>query len=386
MNRSLILLLVALVAAGVLGTLIARDPGYVMIAWDGHTLQTGLWVLVALIALVLVTGFYLFRFVRFLLATGGLVRSWRSEKQRNKARAQTARGIVLLTEGAVERAEKLLKNGAGSIDYPVVNFLQAARAADRRGDVDERERLLGEALDEDGAARQAVLVASAEMDLERDRFQRALDSLNQADASDTVNRLKSKAMLAVHDWQGLADLMPVLKKEMPGEALLSLQKQIALQRMAESKGDDALSVIFKKSPEAVRHDPAVILRYCEKLESETEAEVAVRDALNRDWRPELLEIYGDLGEKTLGRRLKTVENWQRHHSDDAGLQLCLGQLYEAKGDRHRAIDAMRKSIDLGGPSLAYQRLGRLLAFEGHYKESSEVLSLALTRNTGTAAS
>ena len=49
MKRSLIILLVVIVLAGYLGTLIARDPGYVLVTYDGYSLQTSLWVLLGLL-------------------------------------------------------------------------------------------------------------------------------------------------------------------------------------------------------------------------------------------------------------------------------------------------------------------------------------------------
>ncbi len=48
MKRGLLLLLVVIAVAGYLGTLIARDPGYVLLAYDGYSMQTSLWVLVGL--------------------------------------------------------------------------------------------------------------------------------------------------------------------------------------------------------------------------------------------------------------------------------------------------------------------------------------------------
>ena len=48
MKRGLFILLIVIVVAGYLGTLIARDPGYVLVAYNGYSMQTSLWVLVGL--------------------------------------------------------------------------------------------------------------------------------------------------------------------------------------------------------------------------------------------------------------------------------------------------------------------------------------------------
>ena len=37
-------LLIVIIFAGILGTLIARDPGYILIVYQDYSLQTSLWV------------------------------------------------------------------------------------------------------------------------------------------------------------------------------------------------------------------------------------------------------------------------------------------------------------------------------------------------------
>ena len=49
MKRTMIFLLVIIALAAWLGTLAAKDPGYVLVSYDGATLQSGLWVMLALV-------------------------------------------------------------------------------------------------------------------------------------------------------------------------------------------------------------------------------------------------------------------------------------------------------------------------------------------------
>ncbi len=379
MNRTLLLVLVTVVVAGIVGTLMARDPGYVMVAHDGHMVQTSLWVFIGLLVVVCFGAYYLVRFVGGLLAAVGVVRAWRSERQSRNARQATARGLLAYTQGDFQAALKHLKRAAPVADYPAVNYLFSARAADRLGDRELREQCLRLAVETDPASMVAIQTARAEMELGNTKPIRALESLKDVPDNELVLKLKSEAMLATSDWQGLSDLMPVLQKSMKDSPeLFDLQKSIALRRLESASNDDALAIIFKRQPERVRHDEAVISMYCRKLNSEVEAEVAVREALNREWLPHLLTLYGSLGTSTLKRRLKTAENWLRRHPEDGALQYCLGELYESAGDAVRAREAYQKSIDLGGARGARARLGRLLAFDGHYKESSEQLVRALT--------
>ena len=59
MKRSLIALMLVISIAVVLGTLVAKDPGYVLIAYGDQSIQTGLWVFLALLLTMVTAGFYL---------------------------------------------------------------------------------------------------------------------------------------------------------------------------------------------------------------------------------------------------------------------------------------------------------------------------------------
>ncbi len=378
MNRSLVKLLITIVVAGVLGTLIARDPGYVMVSWEGHTLQTGLWVFLGLLAALGAAAFYGYRLLRFALAAGGLVRAWRSDRQRERARRMTAQGLAFFNAGETDRAEKFLKGQAEIVDNPAVNYFYAAKAADARGDIEERERCLRLAVEADPAWQAAARIAGAGMDLALGRHARVIETLKDASDNEEVLRLKSQALLALRDWQALADLMPAIRKRFSdADEVLALQKQVALERIRGSQNDQALAVIFKNQPEAVRHDEDVITAYVKRLGDEAAAEAAIREALNREWLPHLLSLYGGLGSETLDKRLRHAQGWLKRHSDDAELQLCLGRLFEAAGRPEDAKRVYRNSLDLDGSRQASRHLGRLLAFDGNYKESSEHLARAL---------
>ena len=59
MRRVLIYLVIALVVGGAVGTLMSRDPGYVLVSYADMSLETSLWF--ALLALIV--GYFLLRFI-----------------------------------------------------------------------------------------------------------------------------------------------------------------------------------------------------------------------------------------------------------------------------------------------------------------------------------
>jgi HemY protein len=378
MKRDLVYLLVAVVVAGWLGTLIARDPGYILVSYNGATLQTGLWVALGLTVVTFLVIYYLVRLIKVVGQTTGYFQVWRGERKRSRAEELTVKGLISFQAGEFEQAERFLKDGAAGYKTDAVNYIFAAKAADRQDKAEVRESYLRKAVDSDATAKQAVAAASAEMAIARGEHRRALGQLKDAASNNEANLLRSKALLGVKDWQGLAEIMPQMRKAWSPDEFNRLQAEVARERLSEPGAtDDELAIIFKKLPDEVRGDPDIVTLYCSQLSNEKEAELAIRNALKQAWHPALLARYGRLGAETLGRRLKAAEGWVKHHTDDAALQLCLGELYEASGDKEKAKAAYQKSIDLANLPAANANLGRLAAFDGDYKKGTEHLLRAL---------
>lgn len=379
MKRSLIFLLIIIVVAGVLGTLIAKDPGYVLISYDGASLQTGIWVMLALLAVLIAVIYYLMRLFKVVGNSTAAWRDWRAQRALNRATRLTTKGMMFFQSGDFERAERFLNSGAATGSHRSVNFIYAAKAADVQGKREQRETYLRQAREADAGAAPAIAVASAEMALERQDFNEVLRTLDGVKSNSQVVKLKSHALLGLEDWAGLWELMPELRRvEQAPADLVALQKRISIERLTTPDiDDDALGTLYKKLPDDIKRDEDVAFAWCSHLKSETNAEAAIRVLLKRDWYPALVMLYGGLGRETLARRLKTAEGWLNAHTDDAALQLCLGELYEASGEKEKAHIAYQRSVDLKNSPQASKHLGRLLAFDGDYKKSNEYLTQAL---------
>ena len=379
MKRTLFYLLIVVVFAGWIGTLVARDPGYVLISYDGATLQTGLWVMLAMLCVLALAIYVFVRLSNTLRGVTGRLKNWGGDRKRLKASQLTTQGLIYFQEGNFERAEKFLLSGAKNHESPAINYIAAAKTADVRGDSEAREAYLRLATSLNSGAQQAVAKASAEMALARGEWQACIDHLAGSKDNLSVLMLKKDALFQLEQWDVLALLIPQLRKLGRDSTLDGLEKQILLHRLGEEAlGDQQRLAIFRKGPESLRQDEQVILALCDVIQSEKESESALRNALKKSWRAALVEAYGSLGKETLQLRLKTAEGWQKSHPDEPALQHCLGQLYEASGDRDKAKKAYEKSIENGNTTNASQHLANLLAFDGDFKKSNEYLRLALS--------
>ena len=377
MKKSLLYLLIVIVVAGVLGTLAANDPGYVLVSYDGMSLQTGLWVFLGAIGLLVFSLWLLGKLLRGLFGTTKRIQAWRLDRQRGKSIEHTNRGLLLLQEGNANRAKKFLTSGIKHQPQPVVNYLHLARAANESDKADEREKYLRLAMESDPSAKVAIAMTRAELATERQDWQACLDALGDVPVNQRSLTLKKDALLALNKWNSLEKLLPQLKKMLDAEAYSSLEKRMVLEVFeAENSSDEKRLAIYRGAAESVRLDLDVLLSLCQNMRYETEAEAIVRRVLKKTWLPELVEEYGQLGKETLNKRLKTVQGWQKQHPVDASLEYCLGLLLEAKDQKDAAQQAYEAAVEHGGHRGASRQLANLHAFAGDHQKSNEYLNMA----------
>lgn len=378
MKRPLLYLLIVIVVAGVLGTLAAKDPGYVLISYDGTTLQTGLWVFLGAIVLFAVLLRLTLKLGRTIFGTANRIQTWRKSRMVGKSIAHTNRGLLYLQEGDAGRAEKFLTSGIKHQPQPVVNFLHLARAANESGKADDREKFLRLAAEADPSANAAIVMTRAELAAGRGDWQTCLDALEGGPTNHRSTILKKNALVALGEWHTLEKLMPSLQKNLSVAGYSLLEKKLVLEILGDiDAGDEKRLRIYRDASEAIRTDSDVLRKLCEQGQYEKEAEVILRRVLKNSWQPALVETYAKLGKETLPKRLKTALGWKKQHPVDASLEYCLGLLYEAQDMQADAIIAFEAAIEHGAHRGASRQLANMYAFQGEHQKSNEYLNIAL---------
>lgn len=378
MKKFMLYLLIVVVIAGVVGTLAAKDPGYVLISYAEMSLQMGLWVFLGGIALIVFGLWLLGKSLRGMMGTARKVQDWRQDRLRGKSIEHTNRGLLYLQEGNSSRAEKFLTSGIKHQSQPVVNYLHLARVANDSDKADEREKYLRLAMESDSSAIAAIAMTRAELATDRQDWQDCLDALESAPANQRSLTMKKDALLALGKWSALEKLLPQLKKSLDAAEYTALEKRLVLEVVQAGKSSDEKRLaIYRGASETVRNDLEVLEHLCEHMGYEKEAEAILRRSLKKTWQPRLVEIYGNLGKETLKKRLKTAQGWQKQHPVDASLEYCLGVLYEAQDQKSEAMGAYESAVEHGGHRGASRQLANLHAFAGDHQKSNEYLNIAL---------
>lgn len=384
MRITLLVLAVAVVLGGLVGVLVARDPGYVLIAYQDTAVETSLWFA----ALVMLAIYALVRLVMFVLTRvgggGNRLKGWHQRRRSEAARDQTERGQVLMAEGRWAEARKLLEAAAPRVPAPLINYLGAARAAHEMGDRQGRDELLRAAHQSTSGSRFAVGLTQAELQRADGQWEPCLASLLQlyrlSPRHPQVLRMLVSCYQHLQDWQAMLELMPELKKHkvVPEPALLGLQIDAWRGRVRTGREDP--SELWKSVPRDLRREPALVAAFARALAaagSDADAESIVRSALEHSWDRELVRLYGTLVNAEPERQMVVAEGWLKQRPNDPDLLLALGRISLMNHLWAKAREYLEASLRLRRSAEAQSELGRLCTALGESERGGELLTQAL---------
>jgi HemY protein len=368
-NARLLWLLALLALGGLVGLLVSRDPGYVLIAYDRMAMETSLWfALVLLVAAYVMARVGLYLAFRLLRSRGAFAR-WNATRRAGAADRRTAHGQLLLAAGHWAEAQKHLTRAASAARAPAVNLLGAACAAQHAGDRTSRDALLMEA--------RAVADDQTAVDFTQATLEHAAGQWTEARA--TLERLRVRqpahvdaawlladCLRQLGDWQALADLLPQLKNDRGHSAAqrAELERSALLGRMA--MGVEAAQRTWATLSKQQRRDVALVAAYARAMavERPDEAERALHEALQSGWDSGLVDLYGRVATTEPARQLATAEGWLKAHPGDAALFLALGRLALRERRWPQAREYLEMSARLGPSAESQAELGRLYAALG----------------------
>jgi HemY protein len=384
MKLGLFLLAVAVVLGGLVGMLVVRDPGYVLVAYADAAIETSLWFALVLLGLVyLAIRGTIFVFARS-VASRSKVGRWLRERKGDSARQQSVRGMLLMAEGRWAQARKLLTSAAPQAPSALVNYLTAARAAHEMGDIDGRDELLRLAHESTPGSRFAVGLTQAQLQMSNAQWEQCLATLLQLSKEQPrhalVLEMLARCYQQLGDWLGLLALGADLKKTraLTDEALQALLLQAWEQTLAS--GEEPASAVWARIPKELKRSTALVAAYARAEQAggaNAQAAASIRLALQRDWDEQLVSLYGQVRTDNPAEQLKVAESWLKDRPGDAGLLLALGRIALMSEQWAKAREYLESSLRLAKSAEVYAELGRLCAAMGEVERGNEYLLRSL---------
>lgn len=389
MKLGLLLVVVAVVLGGLIGTLVVRDPGYVLLSYGDMAFETSLWFGLVLLALAyLLLRLLFWAFTRTLAGTGRFG-SWLKGRRATRAQKQTVQGLLLMSEGQWAEARKVLTSSAREVGTPLINYLSAARAAHELGDAEGRDALLRQAHESTPGSKFAVGLTQAELQKNAAQWEQSLATLLQLKSSSPrhpqVLRMLTDVYQELADWQALIELLPEVKKRklFSDTAFDALQRKAWSARLSQVGPTDA-DAVFRGLPKELKREPELVAIYARALmaspgsEAADQAEAAIRQALQQTWNDELVVLYGRVTGADRERQMVVAEGWLKERPNDPGLLLTLGRICLMNESWAKAREYFETSLRLQHTPEVYGELGRLCVALGDTDRGGEYLTHALS--------
>ncbi len=387
MKLGLLLAVVAVVLGGLIGTLVVRDPGYVLLSYGDMAFETSLWFALVLLALAyLILRFLFWLFTRTMASTGRFG-SWLKRRKATKAQKQTVQGLLHMSEGQWAEARKVLTASAREVNTPLINYLTAARAAHELGDAEGRDELLRLAHESTPGSKFAVGLTQAELQKNAAQWEQSLATLLQLKSSSPrhpqVLTMLTQVYEELADWQALIELLPEVKKRkiFPDEAFADLQRRAWSARLGQA--GSAADGVWNDVPKDLKRSPQLVLAYARALiagggdaNAADKAEAAIRIALQQTWDDELVLLYGLATGADPERQLVVAEGWVKEKPNDPKLLLTLGRICLMNQAWPKAREYFETSLRLQRSPEVYGELGRLCVAMGDSERGGEYLSHA----------
>jgi HemY protein len=370
------------------------ETGYVLVSYGGYTLETSLLGLVAAIAIFFLSIYYALK----LLALGIKLpdRLRRSAERRRADAAQLAfeRGLLRLFEGQWKRAEAELIRRASDHHASHLNYLAAARAAQRVGAPERRDHYLRLVREQAPKLEFALLLTQAELQRERGEFALLRDTSAELRKLDPTHayaqELLAESHAALGEWASLRNLLaePPAPRALgqPRWREFSIQSSNALLETSihNAQLPDA-KAIWAATPAAIQQEPAVALAYATalvKLNADADARALIESILAKRWDAQLVRLYGPLYTEDAIAQLANLERWLQLHGEQPALLETAGQVCLKNKLWGKAKSYLEAVITTAPTPSAYLELARLSEMtqqpqeaQGYYKLGLELAAI-----------
>ncbi len=389
-------ILIAVVAAFAVDSWIDRydSPGYVLIGLGHWSLETSLVVFSIGLIVAFFLFYFFFRMLGVLLRLPGKLKNRAQHAKINRSQQALLAGLVDSAEGNWEQAENILIRHASTSGAPLIHYLTAARAAQSRGAVEQRDRYLAMAKEQGKGSDLAVGLTQAELSLSENQFDDALATLTRLQSIDpehaSVLRLLHHTYRQMGDWHGVRRLLPDLQKKkvlMEAEVKLLEAETFSnlLRQGAQDKDREAIANLWRDMPDYIKTMPGIpAIYFAGMIEcgagGEIEQELA--ESLSKHWDDTLAVLYGSFQGDNPRKQLEMAEAWLEVYPDNAILLRVAGKLAmqaEIWGEAERYL---AKSLALEVTVSAYQLMGEVSLQKGDQVNALECYKAGLELASG----
>ncbi len=391
--RALLVILFALLIALLAGNFLVNANGYVQIHAAGWVIQASVAFFALSLFVIFIIGYVLLR--SFFLVTGLPHRLKVIKKHKYHALSEKflQQGLMALVEGRWKQAEKVLIKGARYASNPGINYLFAARAAQRQGKLEYRDHYLALAHDQGMEDNLATEITRAELQLQQQQTEQALATLNLLQenyySNNQIKLMLLNTRLKLQDWDEAEILIDEIERTrmLDREQVKTFKKEIwnGKIHVAGKSGDKiSLNRTWHNLPRNLKKDSQLLENYViEKIRvSDTDGcEHLLRKAIKSHWDSRLVYLYGLVKGNEISRQLAFAESLQQQHARDPVLLLTLGRLAIINSLWGKAQSYLKESLEIKPMPETYRELAIICEHQGNFTDANRYYEQGLALAT-----
>lgn len=371
MIRFYLLALSVLTLGAIAAFYLHADAGYVLISYRNWLIETTLLGLVTTLSVGFLLAYYSFKLIFVSIRLPELLRLSAERRRAERARDSFESGLLKLLEGHWQQAEIELVRRAADHQARHLNYLGAARAAQRMGAGDRRDHYLKLAAQSAPELEFATQLTQAELQRERGEHRLARDTAARLHQQNPQHpyalELLAEAHAALGEWAPLRRLLAdnaQLHALMPAryrELMLRALRELLARALAEAQLEqfkavwDAAEPRFHQEPE-LRRDYAHGLA---RLNAEAAAAATIVVTLKKEWDADLVTLYGDLQAGDALGQLAIIEQWLSRYGEKPELLITAGRVCLRNKLWGKARSYLEAALRVAPTPMAYLELARL---------------------------
>lgn len=376
--KRLFFFLIVFTLAVLIGIQIKLNPGYVLISTQHIAIETRLWFAIVCLVIAFYLVYFLIRFFKVTRSAPGRFRQWRQHEKAQQASKYTYKGLIGLAQGDWGAAQKKLMKHVNHAPAPLLNYLAAAIAAGRDGNLQQRDHYLHQAADAGPKAEVAIGLVQAQLQYDAGQYEMALASLNEI--AEFVPRQKHVLALYANvykklaDWSNLAKALNVAEqyKALPEHQLRSMAVTAYQHVFCDINDVLELKAAWQAAPKSIREQTELGFLYIKALNRLGEVEAAdklTRQLLKQNWLSALAGYYPQIELTNRKKQLANAEGWLNNHGNDPQALYSAGCLAERNALWGKAKDYYLASLNIAENSKVYAAYAHLLEELGDVRES-----------------
>ncbi|VAW94726.1 Uncharacterized protein EC-HemY in Proteobacteria (unrelated to HemY-type PPO in GramPositives) [hydrothermal vent metagenome] len=386
MIKLLIVFLIVLLLSVFIGLFANHDTGYVLIGRGYYTVELSLTLYVVL---QLASFMSLYAIIRVGLKTWHMptiIRRWKKRNQRQKAHSASNIGLMQLAQGQWKKAENTLIKSAKNSETPLLNYLSAARAAQKRNAPERRDEYLELAQNQVTKNKTknefAIQITQAELQIAHGQFDNAkalLKNLKQLKPNHPqVLFLLFQLYSKQKDFDPLLDILPHVRKLklVPNDELTAVELELyryALKKLKDQTASE-ITKFWKIIPKNCQKNDSLFQLYAHLLIDKNKHDAAnnlLKTRLKISWNEDLILLYGDIASNVPVAQLEFAETFLNKYEKNHCLLLTLGKLAKRCELWGKARSYLEASIGSKARRETYRELGALLEQLGEYKTAAK---------------